>query len=173
MTKQEMKDAMDAGKTLYDDEGHRAWMDIDHECGPYVFQYSDENYDYMKAAWSWKHWKIEGETSKQHLMPKRLKNNVVGQVVGHISVTLDCDWKIKGEGEREFDFKPFDRVLVRDTDKQNWTCALFSHYNKNYTYQFIGVGNAYKQIAHFEGNEKYLGTTDDIPGKWTAEEMEK
>jgi hypothetical protein len=77
------------------------------------------------------------------------------------------------EGEREFDFKPFDKVVVRDANNQRWKCALYSHYHENCTYQFICVGNAYKQIAHFKDNEKYLGTTDDIPGKWTAEDMEK
>lgn len=57
-------------------------------------------------------------------------------------------------------FKPFDKVLVRDGNREKWQCALFSNYDKEQPYSFITTGDNYKQCIPFEGNEHLLGTTD-------------
>ena len=57
-------------------------------------------------------------------------------------------------------FKPFDKVLVRDRNSYNWRCAWFSHYDKTLPYPFITTGADYRQCIPFEGNEHLLGTTD-------------
>lgn len=56
-------------------------------------------------------------------------------------------------------FKPFDKVLVRDCDTNGtWKIELFSHRSKDGW--FICVGSCYCQCIPFEGNEHLLGTTD-------------
>lgn len=61
-------------------------------------------------------------------------------------------------------FKPFDKVLVRDEDDGKWMAAFYSHYmyeEKDYPYQFATIGtDIYGQCIPFEGNEHLFRTTD-------------
>lgn len=57
-------------------------------------------------------------------------------------------------------FKPFDKVLVRNFNNDKWRCGWFSGYDKESLYSFITTGADYTQCIPFEGNEKLLGTTD-------------
>lgn len=53
--------------------------------------------------------------------------------------------------------KPFDKVLVRDYDNEEWECNLFSHIHKNGYYACVGAAG-WKQCIPYEGNEHLLGT---------------
>lgn len=57
-------------------------------------------------------------------------------------------------------FKPFDKVLVRDRNDEPWRVAFYGYYNKeaNHPY-FIGTRWS-RQCIPFEGNEYLLGTTN-------------
>lgn len=58
--------------------------------------------------------------------------------------------------------KPFDKVLVRDHNAQEWVASLFSNYNEPKKYKYICVnGSGYAQCIPYEGNEHLLGTTND------------
>ena len=57
--------------------------------------------------------------------------------------------------------KPFDKVLVRDNNKQKWTVDLFSFYDKDLVYIYACVGHYANQCIPYEDNEHLLGTTDD------------
>ena len=58
-------------------------------------------------------------------------------------------------------FKPFDKVLVRDSDGEKWRCNWFSHYSSDGgVYRFVTTKCGYAQCIPFEGNETLLGTTD-------------
>lgn len=57
-------------------------------------------------------------------------------------------------------FKPFDKVLVRDFDSDNWRCAWFSDYDRELHHPFITTGADYKQCIPFEANRHLLGTCD-------------
>ena len=58
-------------------------------------------------------------------------------------------------------FKPFDKVLVRDNDKYIWSVELFSFYRNKHGYPFRCVGNAYSQCIPYNNDTKHLlGTTD-------------
>ena len=78
----------------------------------------------------------------------------------------------KRKPKREFPFKPFDKVLVRDGDFV-WHCAFYSHINPNESsWVFVCTGESmWDQIASYSGNEDKVGTTDDISDKWTAEDI--
>lgn len=57
--------------------------------------------------------------------------------------------------------KPFDKVLVRDTNTQKWTADLFSLFDKSLIYPYSCVGHYTNQCIPYEGNEHLLNTTDD------------
>lgn len=60
------------------------------------------------------------------------------------------------------EFKPFDKVLMRDEDNQTWRVCLFSHYRENLHCPYVCVNcSAYKQCIPYEGNEYLLGTTNN------------
>lgn len=59
--------------------------------------------------------------------------------------------------ELEHQFKPFDKVLVRDRDDFVWRADIFSHMRVD---NYICVGTMWKQCIPYEGNKHLLGTTD-------------
>lgn len=60
--------------------------------------------------------------------------------------------------DNEPQFKPFDKVLVRDSDDEEWTCAIFSH-TTNLEQPYACVGNIFVyQCIPYEGNEDLVGT---------------
>ena len=56
-------------------------------------------------------------------------------------------------------FKPFDKVLGRISDINEWRADYFSHLHKKGNI-FAGIGHSWFQCIPFEGNEHLLGTTD-------------
>lgn len=64
--------------------------------------------------------------------------------------------------EKECLFKPFDMVLVRDSEEGIWCADIFSHCEKNCNeYQFRTVSTCYKQCIPYEGNEHLIGTSNN------------
>lgn len=53
-------------------------------------------------------------------------------------------------------FKPFDKVLVRDSDEGLWKCDFFSHIDVD---GYYCLRSCWKQCIPYEGNEHLLGTT--------------
>ena len=56
-------------------------------------------------------------------------------------------------------FKPYDRVLVRDYDSARWKSDLFSYADVE-NRMYICVGSSWRQCIPYEGNEHLLGTTN-------------
>lgn len=62
---------------------------------------------------------------------------------------------------KEYDFKPFDKVLVRDCDKDKWNLNLFSCINNDSNdWKYVCLMNVWKQCIPYEGNEHLLDTTN-------------
>ena len=61
--------------------------------------------------------------------------------------------------KKEPQFKPFDKVLVRDSESDKWRCAFYSHFSSKDIYHHITVGSMYAMCIPFEGNEHLVGTT--------------
>lgn len=70
---------------------------------------------------------------------------------------------------KKFEFNPFDRVLVRDTDQERWQAAFYDQYltdNGASPHRVIGEGY-FSQCIPYAGNEHLLGTTDKYePKPW-------
>lgn len=66
--------------------------------------------------------------------------------------------------KKEYKFKPFDKVVVRDNIKAKWHCHLFSYisdYNDSLPYVCLG-GRKYAQCFPYnEETAKLIGTTDN------------
>lgn len=56
-------------------------------------------------------------------------------------------------------FKPFDKVLVRDTKKQVWLPRLFDSHVEQAGF-WTQDGKSWKMCIPYEGNEHLLGTTN-------------
>lgn len=69
--------------------------------------------------------------------------------------------------EEKCPFKKFDAVLVRDSNDNRWTPAIFDHFDLSVSHRFrTADGAGYKQCAPFnENTEKYLGSAQEIPDR--------
>lgn len=60
--------------------------------------------------------------------------------------------------------QPFDKVLVRDKDYENWNCGFFSHKDASYVYNYRCIGTPYIYCIPYNDDTKHLvGTTDEAP----------
>ena len=61
--------------------------------------------------------------------------------------------------KKEPQFKPFDKVLVRDSEAEKWGCTFYSHFKPSDTYHYVTTSGMYAMCIPFEGNEHLVGTT--------------
>lgn len=65
---------------------------------------------------------------------------------------------------KKCEFKPFDKVLVRnndDYDDEIWKADIFSHYDADNVYPYACVGDYWKECIPYNDSTKHLlGTTD-------------
>ena len=60
------------------------------------------------------------------------------------------------------ELKPFDKVLVRDDKEDLWCANIFSYRHRD---MYYCLGECYRYCIPYEGNEKLLGTMDDVSEK--------
>lgn len=77
------------------------------------------------------------------------------------------NWDLFKVKKPKFDpktLKPFDRVLVRDSDERWWRCALYSHTRENKEYKYMTMQYGYKRCIPYNDDTKHLvGTKDEAP----------
>lgn len=61
--------------------------------------------------------------------------------------------------KQKTELKPFDKVLVRDSDHLKWECDILSHLGDKEDV-FVCIGDWWRQCIPYEGNEHLLGTTN-------------
>ena len=61
--------------------------------------------------------------------------------------------------KKEPQFKPFEKVLVRDSELNEWRCTFYSHFDFKGRYNHNTISGAYVMCIPFEGNEHLVGTT--------------
>ena len=63
------------------------------------------------------------------------------------------------------EFKPFDKVLVRQLETEEWRANIFSHTDKTDEYlDYVCVNGRWEFCIPYIGNESLLGTTKDVEG---------
>ena len=77
------------------------------------------------------------------------------------------DWSKFKPKKPKFDpktLKPFDRVLVRDKDCENWNCGFFSHKDASSAYHYRCIGTPYIYCIPYNDDTKHLvGKTEEAP----------
>ena len=72
----------------------------------------------------------------------------------------NAEKKVIEDIKTEYQFKPFEKVLVRDNRNEAWRAAFFSYINEYKRY--VTTSMAWKYCVPYKGNESLLGTTKDV-----------
>ena len=63
--------------------------------------------------------------------------------------------------KKEHEFNPFDKVLVRDFEDDNWDIEFFQEIGgEDIDYEFVCLSGCFKFCVPYEGNEELLGTSN-------------
>lgn len=77
----------------------------------------------------------------------------------------DSEHKMIVDLPKNCEFKPFDKVLVRQLETEEWRANIFSHTDKTDEYlDYVCVNGRWKFCIPYEGNESLLGTTNNVEG---------
>ena len=63
--------------------------------------------------------------------------------------------------KKEHQFKPFEKVLVRDSYEDEWRASFFSNIREGYA-KYVTTGLVWKFCIPYKGNEHLLGTTNNV-----------
>lgn len=64
------------------------------------------------------------------------------------------------------ELKPYDKVLVRDLNDEEWKIDFFNRNRDLDNYPYVCLSNVWKQCIPYEGNESLLGTTNTPEPKY-------
>ncbi len=78
------------------------------------------------------------------------------------AITFQKAYTIWEKSKKQPAFKPFDKVLVRDSESDKWRANLFGYIDKDGYYHCVYANWAY--CIPYIGNESLLGTTKDVEG---------
>ena len=73
----------------------------------------------------------------------------------------DAEKKEVVDIKKEHQFKPFEKVLVRDSYESKWRASFFSNIRESYA-KYVTTGLVWKFCIPYEGNEHLLGTTNNV-----------
>lgn len=84
------------------------------------------------------------------------------KISGDIIVTDGTHPKLSNSSKtgKNFELKPFDKVLVRESNDFPWRIDLFSHIQDG-AKPYVCLYHYWKYCIPYEGNEHLLGTTND------------
>lgn len=74
----------------------------------------------------------------------------------------DAKKKMIVDLKQKVELKPFDKVLVRDSESDNWRANLFGYIGKDGYYRCVYANWVY--CIPYAGNEHLLGTTNNVEG---------
>ena len=106
--------------------------------------------------------KIDGYSNAQEWIRKAEDSEIELLKVKALESPKKCivDMAKKIFKKPEHKFNPFDKVLMRDDDRELWKPFFFSNYTVGY-YKFQSIGGSkYSQCIPYEGNEHLCGTTN-------------
>lgn len=99
-------------------------------------------------------WIREATEEEKQILINKLKSSKNPKAKEYLKRFFDIEEK------KEYEFKPFDKVLVSDDYKDSiWSCDFFSHKNEDGLY--VCIGHIWENCIPYEGNEHLLGTTEN------------
>lgn len=95
--------------------------------------------------------RLATEEEKQQLFSALAKKNMA----------WDAEKKQIVDLKSNVELKPFDKVVVRDTEYSTWCADLFSHIDEDYRYACVGATWSFC-IPYNEETAKLIGTTNNV-----------
>ena len=80
-----------------------------------------------------------------------------------VGKTWDAEKKQIVDIKKEHQFKPFEKVLVRDSYDDMWRASFFSHIKED-DGRYVTTCLTWRFCIPYEGNEHLLGTTNNVEG---------
>lgn len=109
--------------------------------------------EYLMSCGFGEGWYSSTEEEKQQLFSALAKKNMA----------WDAEKKQFVDLKPKIEFKPFDKVVVRDTEYSTWCADLFSHIDEDYRYACVGATWSFC-IPYNEETAKLIGTTNNVEG---------
>lgn len=106
--------------------------------------------------------RLATEPEKQKLIKALQESNDprTGECLKKLGVEKSPKLSNSSKIRKNFELKPFDKVLVRDNVNSKWEVDIFRHIieNDNYVYIYSCMCDTWKHCIPYEGNEHLLGT---------------
>lgn len=131
------------------------YKDGDERAFFYAFYNADDKFTIDEYAYTRVHYslRLATDSEKQQLFDALAKKNK----------RWDSEKKQIVDLKPKFDeLKPFDNVLVRDSESDKWRANLFGYIDKDEYYHCVYANWVY--CIPYAGNEHLLGTTKDVEG---------
>lgn len=137
-----------------------------------IFNYSKNNgdlYDHASLDTTTHELDISGEYKifKENIMEIRLateeEKKQFFSALEKRGKAWDAEKKQIVDIKKEHQFKPFEKVLVRDSIDDVWRASFFSHIKEN-DGRYVTTCVTWKFCIPYIGNESLLGTTKDVEG---------
>nr|DAH43492.1 MAG TPA: hypothetical protein [Caudoviricetes sp.] len=128
----------------------------ENSANSYVFYNINNNrisFDVLDTAIRCRNIRLATEEEKKQLFSALEKKGKV----------WDSEHKMIVDLPKKCEFKPFDKVVVRDTEYSTWCADLFSHIDEDYRYACVGATWSFC-IPYNEETAHLLGTTEDWEG---------
>lgn len=122
----------------------------------YIFYNIDNNYfcfDVLDTEIRYRNIRLATEEEKLILFDTLAKNGKA----------WDAENKMVVDLKPKCEFKPFDKVLVRNDKEDQWSANIFSYQVRDNMYYCLGECY-WRYCIPYEGNEHLLGTTKDVEG---------
>ena len=104
----------------------------------------------------------EVESSEEYRFATEAEKQQLFSALEKEGKAWDSDKKAIVDLKPKVELKPFDKVLVRDSESQAWQVSLFSYKDSDSYYCCNGC--SWNQCIPYIGNESLLGTTKDVEG---------
>lgn len=121
----------------------------------YIFYNIDNNdfcFDVLDTEIRYRNIRLATEEEKLILFDTLAKNGKA----------WDAENKMVVDLKPKCEFKPFDKVLVRDSESDKWRASLFGYISEDGYYCCVFASWVY--CIPYAGNEHLLGTTKDVEG---------
>mgnify|MGYP001002390952 CR=1 FL=1 len=130
---------------IKDDIVSKALINVRYE--DYEVHYNEYRFDRNRSL------RLATEEEKQQLFSALAKEGKA----------WDAEKKQFVDIKKEHQFKPFEKVLVRDSIDDVWRASFFSHIKEN-DGRYVTTCVTWKFCIPYIGNESLLGTTKDVEG---------
>lgn len=129
------------------------YKDGDERAFYYAFYNADDKFTIAEYGYTRVHYSLRPATDseKQQLFDALAKKNK----------RWDSEKKQIVDIKKELQFKPFEKVLARDSIDDVWRASFFSHIKED-DGRYVTTGLSWKFCIPYEGNEHLLGTTDNF-----------